>query len=48
MIGLALSTARALAKSRALLVFGGLVPLAGLLNEIQQPSQQGSEAAAEG
>jgi hypothetical protein len=47
-IGLALSAARVLGKSRARAVFGGLVALAGLLNEIQQRRQQGSEAAAEG
>jgi hypothetical protein len=47
-IGLALSAARVLGKSRALAVFGGLVAVAGIVNELQRRREQGSEAGAEG
>jgi hypothetical protein len=46
MMGVALSAAQFLGKSRAISVFAGLVAVAGLVNEIQR--RRGSNAAGEG
>lgn len=48
MVGVALSAARLLGKSRALAVFGGLVAVAGLVNELQQRRERGSNPGDEG
>ena len=46
MMGVALSAAQFLGKSRAISVFAGLVAVAGLVNEIQR--RRGSNAGDEG
>jgi hypothetical protein len=45
MAELALSTARFLGKSRKLALFGGLVAIAGLVNEFQRRREQRAEEA---
>jgi len=46
---IALSAARFLGKSRTLAVFGGLVAVAGIVNELQRRREAGgSNAASEG
>jgi hypothetical protein len=44
---LALSAARFLGKSRKLAVFGGLVAVAGLVNELDRRRQRGSNDDSE-
>jgi hypothetical protein len=46
MTGVALSAARLLGKSRTVSLFGGLVAIAGLVNEIDR--RRGSNGADEG
>jgi hypothetical protein len=49
MTGVALSAARLLGKSRTLAVFGGIVAVAGLVNELQRRRENGgSNGEAEG
>ena len=48
MAGVALTAARFLGKSRALAVFGGLVAVAGLVNELQKRREHGSNPGDEG
>jgi hypothetical protein len=45
MAEVALSAARFLGKSRTLAVFGGLVAIAGLFNELQRRRERGSNPA---
>jgi len=46
MTGVALSAARLLGKSRTVSLFGGLVAIAGLVNELDR--RRGSNEAGEG
>jgi hypothetical protein len=47
-IEVALSAARFLGRSRKVSIFAGVVAVAGLVHELQQRRERGSEAAAEG
>ena len=47
MVELALGAARFLGKSRKLAIFGGLVAVAGIVNEIQKHRESGSNPADE-
>ncbi|MFL5920627.1 MAG: hypothetical protein ACJ75Q_13780 [Gaiellaceae bacterium] len=47
MAALALTAARFLGRSRKLAIFGGLVAIAGLVNELQRRKERGSNLATE-
>ena len=47
MVELAISAARLLGKSRKLSIFGGLVAVAGIVNEIEKHRERGSNPADE-
>ena len=48
MVELALSAARLLGKSRKLAIFGGLVAVAGIVNEVQKHRERDSNPTDEG
>jgi hypothetical protein len=48
MTGAALSAARFLGRSRTISLFGGLVAVAGLVNELQRRKDGGSNDESEG